>query len=37
MQDAIGLAHETEKACERYGAEVRLLAPTIAGEATGRT
>ncbi|HET7654407.1 MAG TPA: hypothetical protein VFK42_15325 [Acidimicrobiales bacterium] len=35
IQDAIGLAHETEKVCERYGAEVRLLAPSVAGEATG--
>ena len=33
--DAVALAHETEKVCERYGAEVRLLQPAIAGEATG--
>lgn len=35
FQDAVAVAHETEKVCERYGAEVRLLQPAIAGEATG--
>lgn len=33
--DAVALAHETEKLCERHGAEVRLLVPAVAGEATG--
>lgn len=37
FQDAIGLAHETEKVCERHGArEVRLLRPAVAGEATNQ-
>lgn len=33
LQDAIALAHETEKVSERHGAkEVRLLRPAVAGE-----
>jgi hypothetical protein len=35
FQDAVAVAHETEKVCERHGGAVRLLVPAIAGEATG--